>query len=98
MQAGRPRSSQQDKGGFYLKETRPLGFDLQIHVDKRSFIQMEDKSQPKKKEAKTNKENSETDHRLHEAESFKTENGKCKRDTLLCQGFLSFSCSHWGKM
>lgn len=58
MQAGRLRSPQQDKGGFYLKETSSLGLNLQIYVDKFSFLQMEDKSQSaakKKPKKKTNK-------------------------------------------
>lgn len=62
MQAGRLRSSQQDKGGFYLKETSSLGLNLQIYVEKFSFLEMEDKSQsavkkkPKKKTSKRAKQ------------------------------------------
>lgn len=68
MQAGRLRSSQQDKGGFYLKETSSLGLNLQIYVEKFSFLQLEDKSQSaaKKKPPKKNKQKSKTDHQLRE--------------------------------
>lgn len=68
MQAGRLPSSQQDKGGFYLKETSSLGLNLQIYVEKFSFLQLEGKSQSaaKKNAKEKNKQKSKTDHQLHE--------------------------------